>query len=467
MSAPPLPPGAQRLTRLAECISDVDAAVDQLREELPSVNEPGLRRRVLALVEASGTILSVYRTQLGPDVADRVNDLLRGVQELAVPARDSDLGPTPTLVRIEQATGLVAIRLIKTLEATAALGWRPKQPQLPEGLTASVQRQELGSLLDRIAARLDALGESLDRLVLTNDSVNGFPQQRGLLNFYVGSVRVEINLARMQLMIGETSVDVAALWRASETIVELTGDLISTLRAWGRRVSVPVLEAAQAVGQRVRMIVSSVSRVIRFVARRRRAKGGGLSGSDPFDRASEAGNAAADPSEKLKWQIRNALMARINPSAAAHIPRAALRAEVAKLVSEIATEHRFVLNEIEERAIASELTDEMIGLGPLEPFLHDDDVTSIVATGPFEIHVERHGQWEKTPARFRDSQHFVNVMQRILIPRGGRLDEANPIGDAWLADGSRVYVALMPNGGTISISKFRGTPEDDRAPACP
>src|SRR5215472_5416538 len=79
--------------------------------------------------------------------------------------------------------------------------------------------------------------------------------------------------------------------------------------------------------------------------------------------------------EELKERIRVALMARIDPSVAGRIPRDILRVEVAKLVSEIATDQRVELNEIEENALAAELTDDMIGLGPLEPFLVDDDVT--------------------------------------------------------------------------------------------
>ena len=68
-----------------------------------------------------------------------------------------------------------------------------------------------------------------------------------------------------------------------------------------------------------------------------------------------------------------------------------MRAEVATLVSEIATEQRVELNEIEESALAAELTDDMIGLGPLEPFLDDDDITDILANGPFSVYVERRG----------------------------------------------------------------------------
>ena len=118
---------------------------------------------------------------------------------------------------------------------------------------------------------------------------------------------------------------------------------------------------------------------------------------------------------------------------------------------------RVQLNEIEEATLAAELTDDMVGLGPLEPFLDDDEVTDILVNGPFDIYVERHGKLEKTDARFRDAQHLVNVAQRIAAAVGRRIDEASPMVDARLADGSRVNIVLPPlvlNGGTISIRKF-------------
>jgi len=168
---------------------------------------------------------------------------------------------------------------------------------------------------------------------------------------------------------------------------------------------------------------------------------------------------AADLSGRaeLKEQIRTALMARIDPSVAARIPRHTLRAEVAKLVSEIATEQRIELNEVEESALATELTDDMTGLGPLESFLLDDDITDILANGPFDVFVERRGKLEKTSAQFRDAQHLLNIAQRIASAIGRRIDEASPMVDARLADGSRVNIVLPPlvlNGGTISIRKF-------------
>jgi pilus assembly protein CpaF len=150
-------------------------------------------------------------------------------------------------------------------------------------------------------------------------------------------------------------------------------------------------------------------------------------------------------------------MQRIDPAAAANVSRRSLQAQIAILVSEIATEHKVQLNELEEAALAAELTDDMIGLGPLEPLLHDDTVTDILVNGPFDVYVERHGKLEKTHARFRDPTHVVNIAQRIAIGVGRRIDESSPMVDARLADGSRVNIVLSPlvlNGGTISIRKF-------------
>jgi pilus assembly protein CpaF len=161
--------------------------------------------------------------------------------------------------------------------------------------------------------------------------------------------------------------------------------------------------------------------------------------------------------DELKEQIRTTLMSRIDPSVAGRIARRTLRAEITKLVSEIATEQRIQLNELEEAALATELTDDMVGLGPLEPFLEDDDVTDVLVNGPFDVFVERRGKLERTTARFRDAQHLVSVAQRIAAAVGRRIDEASPMVDARLADGSRVNIVLPPlvlNGGTISIRKF-------------
>ena len=161
--------------------------------------------------------------------------------------------------------------------------------------------------------------------------------------------------------------------------------------------------------------------------------------------------------EELKERVRAILMQRIDPVAANRMSRQRLQAEVRLLVSAIATEEKAQLNEVEEAALATELTDDMIGLGPLEPLLQDDEVTDILVNGPFDIYVERYGKLEKTSARFRDAQHVMHVAHRIATAVGRRIDEASPMVDARLADGSRVNIIVPPlalNGGSISIRKF-------------
>jgi pilus assembly protein CpaF len=161
--------------------------------------------------------------------------------------------------------------------------------------------------------------------------------------------------------------------------------------------------------------------------------------------------------EEEKERVRRIMMERLDAAVAASVPRPRLRREIALLVSSIADEERIQFNESEEAAFADELTDDMIGLGPLEPLLQDDEVTDILVNGPYDVYVERHGKLEPTQHRFRDGQHVVNIAQRIASAVGRRIDESSPMVDARLADGSRVNIVIPPlcmNGGTISIRKF-------------
>jgi pilus assembly protein CpaF len=159
----------------------------------------------------------------------------------------------------------------------------------------------------------------------------------------------------------------------------------------------------------------------------------------------------------LKDRVRSVLMERIDSSVASRMPRAALRFEIAALVSEIASEDRVQLNAAEEAILAAELTNDMAGLGPLQPLLENEEITDILVNGPFAVYVERNGKLESTGALFRDAQHVVNIAQRIASLTGRRIDEVSPMVDARLPDGSRVNLVLPPvvlNGGTISIRKF-------------
>jgi len=162
--------------------------------------------------------------------------------------------------------------------------------------------------------------------------------------------------------------------------------------------------------------------------------------------------------EQARERMRDILLARINPAAAVRLTREEFGKEVLRLVAEIGTEQRLQLNIKEQDNLVQELMDDMIGLGPLEPLLNDDAITDIMVNGPYSIYVERFGKLEQMPqVRFRDNSHVNNVAQRIAAGVGRRVDEASPMADARLHDGSRVNILLPPlalNGPTISIRKF-------------
>jgi pilus assembly protein CpaF len=161
--------------------------------------------------------------------------------------------------------------------------------------------------------------------------------------------------------------------------------------------------------------------------------------------------------EDARERIRSTLLSRIDPTVASRMAPPVLRAEILRLVGEIGNEERVQLNAREEDRLVQELLDDMIGLGPLEPLLHDELVTDIMVNGPNNVWVERHGKLEQVVINFRDNNHLTNIAQRIAAAIGRRVDEASPLVDARLADGSRVNIVLPPLalcGPTLSIRKF-------------
>jgi pilus assembly protein CpaF len=155
--------------------------------------------------------------------------------------------------------------------------------------------------------------------------------------------------------------------------------------------------------------------------------------------------------------LRVACLERLDPAAFADVGPDRLQSEVERLIAEIADEKRIQLNSREQRQLASDLVDDMVGLGPLEPLIEDDSITDIMVNGPDRVFVERRGKLVLSPARFRDTDHVGTIAQRIAAAVGRRVDESSPMVDARLADGSRVNIIFPPlalNGACISIRKF-------------
>jgi pilus assembly protein CpaF len=156
-------------------------------------------------------------------------------------------------------------------------------------------------------------------------------------------------------------------------------------------------------------------------------------------------------------QLRMACLAQLDPALIANMAPDRLALEVERVLSEIATSQRYQLNAREQRQLAGELVNDMLGLGPLEPLLEDDSITDIMVNGPNRVFVERGGKVTLSGIRFRDATHVANISQRIASSIGRRIDESSPMVDARLKDGSRVNIVFPPlalDGPYISIRKF-------------
>ncbi len=121
------------------------------------------------------------------------------------------------------------------------------------------------------------------------------------------------------------------------------------------------------------------------------------------------------------------------------------------------SEGTYALSRGERIQLIDDISNELLGLGPLEPLLQNDAITEIMVNGPNQIFVEKKGKLELTDVHFYDNAHLMNIIERILTPLGRRVDESSPLVDARLADGSRVNIIIPPLslvGPTITIRKF-------------
>jgi len=176
-----------------------------------------------------------------------------------------------------------------------------------------------------------------------------------------------------------------------------------------------------------------------------------------------AGPAAAGPPSHLDVRLRlhSRLIEELDLAKLDKLNEADLRREVMNLVADFARAERMALNTADLQELGASIYDEMVGLGPLEPLLKDESINDILINGPFQVYVERRGELELTPVKFRDNDHLLRIVNRIVAAVGRRIDESQPMVDARLADGSRVNAAIAPiaiDGASVSIRKFSKKP---------
>jgi pilus assembly protein CpaF len=169
-------------------------------------------------------------------------------------------------------------------------------------------------------------------------------------------------------------------------------------------------------------------------------------------------------SDKLldaKVRLHRRLIEEINLHALEKLPEDEIRVHITQLVTQYILVERLALNQQELNDFVTEILDEMTGLGPLEPLLKDGTISDILINGHECVYVERGGLLEPCGVRFKDEQHLLRIINKIVSAVGRRVDESHPLCDARLMDGSRVNVAVRPvgvDGPLVSIRKFSKKP---------
>lgn len=166
---------------------------------------------------------------------------------------------------------------------------------------------------------------------------------------------------------------------------------------------------------------------------------------------------------EFKARIHDRLLDMVDLSMIDTLERETLNHQIRLIVERILSEEDFSLplNMTEREKVFDEIIDEVLGLGPLEPFLKDPTVSDILVNSYKQIYVERFGKLEATDARFKDDAHLMKIIDRIVSQVGRRVDDSNPMVDARLADGSRVNAIIPPlalDGPVVSIRRFSVQP---------
>jgi pilus assembly protein CpaF len=168
-----------------------------------------------------------------------------------------------------------------------------------------------------------------------------------------------------------------------------------------------------------------------------------------------------DVHTELKVELHQRLLDLINLQALEQMSREQIEAEVGDIIREELAKQNHALNQAERKQLVSDVLDELLGLGPLEPLLKDPTITDILVNGHSNVFVERYGVLEPSPVRFKDPKHLYRIIQKIVSAVGRRIDESSPMVDARLADGSRVNAIVPPlalDGSILSIRKFARVP---------
>jgi pilus assembly protein CpaF len=166
---------------------------------------------------------------------------------------------------------------------------------------------------------------------------------------------------------------------------------------------------------------------------------------------------AVDRCDGLKARIHRRMIERLNLSGLDLLDTETLRVQIRQIIAGLITEEAVALSETERALLEDQVLNETFGLGPIEPYLHDPDVSDILVNTNRQVYIERFGRLELTTTKFDDDDHVLKIIDRIVSRIGRRIDESSPMVDARLPDGSRVNAIIPPlavDGPILSIRKF-------------
>ncbi len=163
--------------------------------------------------------------------------------------------------------------------------------------------------------------------------------------------------------------------------------------------------------------------------------------------------------ESLKARVQDRLLQRVDLSKIDEIGYGTVLADITKVINTLIAEDGILITDADRTSLIEVTINDILGLGPLEPLLQDNDISDILVNGASEVWVERKGILHRTEVHFRDEAHLLSIINRIVSRVGRRIDEASPMVDARLPDGSRVNAVIRPlaiDGAGLSIRRFGG-----------
>ena len=165
--------------------------------------------------------------------------------------------------------------------------------------------------------------------------------------------------------------------------------------------------------------------------------------------------------QEMKSRLHRTLINRMDLTKLSTLTPDQVHAEVSRLAEAVLAQEAMPLSISERDRLVSDVQHELFGLGPLEPLLADPTISDILVNGHDTIYIERRGKIEATNVRFKDDEHLMRVIERIVSSVGRRIDESSPMVDARLQDGSRVNAIIPPlaiDGPVVSIRRFGSDP---------